>query len=42
MRYITSSGWVKVRMLDSGRTFQVSADRAKWEEFRENDPVKVM
>ena|SRR6516165_12391817 len=32
---------VKVRMLDSGRTFQVSADRAKWEELRENDPVKV-
>jgi hypothetical protein len=32
---------VKVRMLDSGRTFQVSADRAKWEKLRENDRVRV-
>src|SRR5262245_9132592 len=32
---------VKVRMLDNGRTFQVPADRAKWEKLRENDRVKV-
>ena len=32
---------VKVRMLDNGRTFQVPADRTKWEKLRENDRVKV-
>jgi hypothetical protein len=32
---------VKVRMLDNGRTFQVPADQAKWEQLRENDRVKV-
>jgi hypothetical protein len=32
---------VKVRMLDSGRTMQVPADRAQWEKLRENDHVKV-
>lgn len=32
---------VKVRMLDNGRTFQVPADKAKWEKLRENDRVKV-
>jgi len=32
---------VKVRMVDDGRTFQVPADKAKWEKLRENDRVKV-
>jgi hypothetical protein len=32
---------VKVRMLDNGRTFQVQADKAKWEKLRESDRVKV-
>jgi hypothetical protein len=32
---------VKVRMLDNGRTFQVTADQPKWEKLRENDRVKV-
>ena len=32
---------VKVRILDNGRTFQVPADRARWESLRENDRVKV-
>jgi hypothetical protein len=32
---------VKVRMLDNGRTFQVPADKAKWEKLGENDRVKV-
>ena len=32
---------VKVRMLDSSRTFQVPADQAKWENLRENDRLKV-
>ena len=32
---------VKVRMLDNGHTFQVPSDRAKWEQLRENDRVKV-
>jgi hypothetical protein len=32
---------VKVRILDDGRTFQVLADRAKWEKLRENDRIKV-
>ena len=41
-RALTHEQWiVKVRMLDNGRTFQVSADRAKWEKLRENDRVKV-
>ena len=31
----------EVRMLDKGRTFQVPADQAKWENLRENDRVKV-
>jgi hypothetical protein len=32
---------VKVRMLDNGRTFQVSADQARWTKLRKNDRVKV-
>jgi hypothetical protein len=32
---------VKVRMLGSGRTIEVHADRAQWEKLRENDRVKV-
>jgi len=32
---------VKVRMVDDARTFQVPADKAKWEKLRENDRVKV-
>jgi hypothetical protein len=32
---------VKVRMLDNGRSFQVSTDQAKWEKLRENDRIKV-
>lgn len=32
---------VKVRMLDNGRTFQVPADRTKWEKLHQNDRVKV-
>jgi hypothetical protein len=41
-RALKDEQWiVKVRMLDNGRTFQVPADRAKWEKLRENDRVKV-
>ena len=41
-RALSHEQWlVKVRMLDNGRTFQVSADQAKWEKLRENDRVKV-
>jgi hypothetical protein len=32
---------VKVRMLDNGHTFQVSADQARWTKLRKNDRVKV-
>jgi hypothetical protein len=32
---------VKVRMLDSGRTFQVPADQARWEKLRETDRIKI-
>jgi hypothetical protein len=41
-RALTHEQWlVKVRILENGRTFQVPADRAKWEKLRENDRVKV-
>jgi hypothetical protein len=41
-RALKDEQWiVKVRMLDNGRTFQVPADKAKWEKLRENDRVKV-
>ena len=41
-RALSHEQWlVKVRMLDDGRTFQVPADKAKWEKLRENDRVKV-
>jgi hypothetical protein len=32
---------VKVRMIDSGRTFQVQADQAKWKKLHQNDRVNV-
>ena len=41
-RALSHEQWiVKVRMVDNGRTFQVPADQAKWEKWRENDRVKV-
>jgi hypothetical protein len=41
-RALSHEQWiVKVRMLDNGRTFQVPADKAKWEKLSENDRVKV-
>ena len=41
-RALKDEQWiVKVRMLDNGRTFQVPADKAKWEKLRENDRIKV-
>jgi hypothetical protein len=41
-RALKDEQWlVKVRMLDNGRTFQVPADQAKWEQLRENDRVKI-
>ena len=41
-RALKDEQWlVRVRMLDSGRTFQVPADQAQWEKLRENDRVKV-
>jgi hypothetical protein len=41
-RALKDEQWiVKVRMVDNGRTFQVSADQAQWEKLRENDRVKV-
>ena len=41
-RALKDEQWiVKVRMLEDGRTFQVPADKAKWEKLRENDRVKV-
>jgi hypothetical protein len=41
-RALSHEQWlVKVRMLDDGRTFQVPADKAKWEKLRENGRVKV-
>jgi hypothetical protein len=41
-RALKDEQWlVKVRMLDNGRTFQVPADQAKWEQLCENDRVKI-
>lgn len=41
-RALKDEQWlIKVRILDNGRTFQVPADQAKWENLRENDRVKV-
>ncbi len=41
-RAIDREQWlVKVRMLDTGRTFQAQADQAQWEKLGENDRVKV-
>jgi len=41
-RALKDEQWiVKVRMLDNGRTFQVPADKAKWEKLRDNDRIKV-
>jgi hypothetical protein len=41
-RALKHEQWVvKVRMVDDARTFQVPADKAKWEKLRENDRVKV-
>lgn len=41
-RALKDEQWiVKVRILDNGRTFQVPADKAKWEKLRENDRVRV-
>ena len=41
-RALKNEQWlVKVRMLDNGRTFQVPADQARWENLRQNDRVKV-
>jgi hypothetical protein len=41
-RALKHEQWVvKVRILDNGRTFQVPADRTKWEKLLENDRVKI-
>ena len=41
-RALQAEQWlVKVRMRDNGRTFQVPADRARWEKLRENDWIRV-
>lgn len=41
-RALKDEQWiVKVRMLGNGHTFQVLADRAQWEQLRENDRVRV-
>ena len=41
-RAFRNEQWIaKVRILDTGRTFQVPANQAKWEKLRENDRVKV-
>jgi hypothetical protein len=41
-RALKEEQWlVKVRMLDNGRIFQVPADRAKWEQLRVNDRIKI-
>jgi hypothetical protein len=41
-RALKDEQWlVKVRILDNGRTFQVPADKDKWEKLHENDRVKV-
>jgi len=41
-RALKAEQWiVKIRMLDNGRTFQIHADRARWERLRESDRVRV-
>lgn len=41
-RALKDEQWlVKVRMVDNGRTFQVPAERGRWEKLRENDRIKV-